>query len=427
MAYRMTIVKMKRLFGEMESEIVFTDKGFAIEMVKLYGMNLKYANEALKNDKDVVMCAVANDGRSLQHASQGLRCNKEVVLRAVKNKGRALWYASQGLRCDKEFVTRLVEINGVSIHYADASIRYDVELIVKAASNNHWYRQYETDKALIDKVLSSGRCVFREFIMDFFRGRSGVLLYDDNVVMHLVLRNGMLLDVVPLDLRLKRHIALAAVEQCGVAYVFVPETLKQDREIVMAAIKSYPRIFEHIPQAMRLDKDIVMSAIKSNKRVLQYMPSDVMYDTGFIFKMLLERLVTASDLKSCDTSIYHIVLDFVDSLINGEDMFGFVMRIKNMDEHAVSDLILSNLDIFLESDCCIKILTFFMRHYPAHLLNHSVALNHIYNNEDALLFLDRLDVRLLSISELNPDQAYDDGDVVNHMVHKHHDKSVLFI
>ena len=124
--------------------------------VKLYGNNLKYASDNLKNDKEVVMEAVKQNGDAIDFASPILKENEEILIEAIKNgyfnipldtdkrhhvklilerNGHCLGWFGKRYSDDKEMVIVAVTQNGHAIKYASDRLKGDDEILITAISN----------------------------------------------------------------------------------------------------------------------------------------------------------------------------------------------------------------------------------------------------------------------------------------------------
>ena len=90
---------------------VSNNKKFLLEVVKIDGVALEYADDKLKSDKEIVMEAVINDGYSLQYADKKFIKDKEIVMNAVKSNGYAIKFVLDEYIDDVDFLWSLLMSN----------------------------------------------------------------------------------------------------------------------------------------------------------------------------------------------------------------------------------------------------------------------------------------------------------------------------
>ena len=69
------------------------------------------------------------------------------------------------------------------------------------------------------------------------------------------------------SLKADKEIALTAVKQDSLAFMYVPDKLKSDKEIVLAAIKENGIAFEFASDEIKSNKDIIIKAVIYRCRV----------------------------------------------------------------------------------------------------------------------------------------------------------------
>jgi len=88
------------------------DRADVLQRVTEDGLDLKLANEELRDDDDVVLTAVAQDGRAISHASAELREDRAVVLAALQSHGWMMTVKTfpKAFRADRELVLAAVKV-----------------------------------------------------------------------------------------------------------------------------------------------------------------------------------------------------------------------------------------------------------------------------------------------------------------------------
>ena len=84
------------------------DKSFIIELVKINGGMLFYADKSLKKIKSIVLVAIKGYGGALEYVHDSLKKDKSIVIAAIKSRAGG---------------------GGVAFKYADKSLQNDLELI----------------------------------------------------------------------------------------------------------------------------------------------------------------------------------------------------------------------------------------------------------------------------------------------------------
>lgn len=114
------------------------DPKIAMEAVKEWGDNLKYASEELRADEEVVMEAVKNHGSAaLHYASEELLSDRGFMLEAVKEGGgTAISHAPKELQKDPKFVLEAAKQDWRAIEYVYYKLKKDPEFMLEAVKEN---------------------------------------------------------------------------------------------------------------------------------------------------------------------------------------------------------------------------------------------------------------------------------------------------
>ena len=94
------------------------------------------------------------------------------------------------------------------------------------------------------------------------------------------------------DVRADREVALAAVQQRGLALEYASPELRADREVVLAAVQQEGWALKYASPELRSDREVVLAAVQQNGRAL-YLASP---ELQAVIKWASEELRAAADM-----------------------------------------------------------------------------------------------------------------------------------
>ena len=91
------------------------------------------------------------------------------------------------------------------------------------------------------------------------------LLYDRNIFLNGVKRNGLALQYAPPKLRNDLNLVYEAVTQNGLSLQYASENLRDDREVVIKAVTQNRQAIEYASPELRADREIVIVADRATE------------------------------------------------------------------------------------------------------------------------------------------------------------------
>jgi len=213
-------------------EALRSDKEIVLHAVTKEPTALEFAGDNMKQDSEVVSCAVKQQGRLLQHAADTLKSDKDIVLAAVREDPGALEFAAESLKTDQEFglfINTVLRKGDHALEDADDVWSFGKENVLVAIRQDPTFFKHSASTLQQD-----------------------VLFYKD-MVLAAVLGDGLLLEMVPAELRGDRKVALAAVRSNSAALRFVgPPLTSTDSELLDAAagLRSARTYSDSIPHGL---------------------------------------------------------------------------------------------------------------------------------------------------------------------------------
>lgn len=213
-------------------EILRSDKEVVLQAVTNDPAAIEFAGDNMKQDTDVVSCAVKQQGRLLEHAAESLKADKDIVLNAARQDPGALEFAAESLKVDQEFdffIQTVLRKGNQALEDADDVWSFGKGNILVAIRQDPSFFRYSAN-SLQQDVL-------------FFR----------DMVLAAVLGDGLLLEIVPAELRGDKKVALAAIRNNSAALRFVgPPLTSTDPELLDAAagLRSARTFSDSIPHVL---------------------------------------------------------------------------------------------------------------------------------------------------------------------------------
>jgi hypothetical protein len=112
------------------------DRAFLLELVKINGAALEYADPSSKEDRELVLQAIATNPEALAHAADSLRADIEIVRAAISKNPRTLGLAAKELRADHGLIEAAIEKDARAIRLAAESVRADLAFLAQLANKN---------------------------------------------------------------------------------------------------------------------------------------------------------------------------------------------------------------------------------------------------------------------------------------------------
>lgn len=247
------------------------DKEIVLTAVKQNGLLLRVASERLQNNMEVVETAVKQNpgavgymGRELratkpgallyvQHNNSywgGMPANftddKDVVLVAVGKYGGHLEYCSERLRDDEDVVFTAVERSVGGYKYASDRLKASRRIIIEVLINAINPMSFSVDKTLIDDIKSHCPADLLPLFMLIggtydkcdFDGLPASIK-DDELIISAAIKHGLkkFYEHASPRLKMRRDIALDAIEQDANTFECVDEGFKKDRVFLTEAAK----------------------------------------------------------------------------------------------------------------------------------------------------------------------------------------------
>lgn len=226
-------------------------------------------------DREVVLAAVAQDGRALQFASELLRADKEVVLAAITQSGFwALKGAGEALRSDKEVVLQAVTKEPAAIEFAGDNMKRDTEVVASVVKQQGRLLQHAADNLKADKdiVLTAVRQDpgALEFAAESLKADQEFGLFIQKVFS----KGDHALDDAADVWSFGKENVLVAIRQDPTFFRYAASTLKQDvlfyKDMVLAAVLGDGLLLEMVPDDLRGDKKVALAAIRNNSAALRF-------------------------------------------------------------------------------------------------------------------------------------------------------------
>ena len=303
------------LRGEIIAAMAFKD--FALSIVRLNGMALKYACLKLRNDRDVVVAAVTQNSDALKFASAHLQADDEVTEAAARSASQILsaedqkklktnesiataivehWvsfrHAPKSIRNNDKFAMAAIVADGGSLEFASNSQKDNREIVMAAVRKDgkaalpHISKQLQNDENIVTAAVahcySSNRYAKLSQVVESLRANKGIvksavakegssalrvaaaaLQNDKDIVRAAVKREGRSLRFASPALRADKDIVLHAVRQDGCALYYAATKLQEDREVALVAVKQNFQALYYVSATLKSDRSVVLAAIES--------------------------------------------------------------------------------------------------------------------------------------------------------------------
>jgi hypothetical protein len=106
---------------------------------------------------------------------------------------------------------------------------------------------------------------------------------NSGIALAAVQQSGLALEFVADEFHSYREIVMAAVQQNGAALEYAASALKADSEIVLAAVRQNGSALQYAALFLRADDDIVMAAVQQNGLALEFACFRLIHDEYIVF------------------------------------------------------------------------------------------------------------------------------------------------
>lgn len=186
-------------------------------------------------DREMVLAAVSENGFAIRFSPEPLKRDREIVSAALQENGLALRSVPDLLKDDEHVVLEAVQRDGLALRYASPRLKAHHAIVFPALQQNlsaFDLISNTEDPAIVLHVLErDGR--FYSHIMNEQFQRAPLM------GTAAVTQNGLVLQNLPLELRMDRKIVLAAVSQNGRAWDAVPPPLRDVSLLLLASARGY--------------------------------------------------------------------------------------------------------------------------------------------------------------------------------------------
>ncbi len=125
------------------------DPDIVLQLVKINGLALQFANPTLQKDPQIVAAAIKQNILALKYAGEPIRQNRQWILDFIKKSGSLPRWINKKFLKDKALLLATVKIDGMALRYADNSLKKDREVVLTAVKQEAEAFQY-ADKDLLD-------------------------------------------------------------------------------------------------------------------------------------------------------------------------------------------------------------------------------------------------------------------------------------
>lgn len=249
---------------------LLADASFAFEAVKKGGAGAyKYLSKTLTKSKDFMLKLIKLDGMALEHADEALRKDKNFCKLAIESSGgKAMRHVHMSLKTDADFVLSVIAGQDVTVvvmvlHQADPALLEDHKFMIDAAGR--------TGGKAMD-VASPNLKQSRSFALDCIKKD---------------LRH---IEFIDISFRSDKEFIVEAIEITkGVALEFASEALRNDREVVTAAIRvqgADGSAFRFAGLGLKKDYAFVIEFSRDHPEVLKYADQELLSNKRFVLEAL---------------------------------------------------------------------------------------------------------------------------------------------
>jgi hypothetical protein len=234
---------------------------------------LKGAPDRCKRNPRFVEYAVRRNGGDYLDASEGLQQNRLIMKIALIS---AKLFQPQ-------YLATLLEAFGQEIPNR-GELLSGLEALSPCLTNYGWVESgmndlygsapFNSDKDIVLAVVLEDGLALEH--------ASPELRNDREIVISAVRENGGALQYASPELRYDREIVLFAVGQCGSALQYASDELKADRKIALVAVRQDPFAFQHASLELRYDREIVLSAVGQYGGALKYASDELKNDRDVV-------------------------------------------------------------------------------------------------------------------------------------------------
>jgi hypothetical protein len=267
-------------------ESLVMDTKYILSLLYKQPTLFRYAKKSIIEDKRIVLPLVQMDGLLIQYASKRLRNNKIVAEAAVKQNPRAFQFVGPHWRNTVSFARHVIEQDPIQLKYAGNKLKKNKQLILGMMKQD-----FDTWKAL-----------------------GTPLIYEEDVAIQALKRDGLLLGETYCNSRTKR-LVLIAVKQNGLAlqdtWYYKEKNYINDREITFEAIKQNGYALQYAKHDFKSNKELIMLAYR-NTRDFEFIKKNIMpdlyNDRYFLLSLELEhsRVYTTKHNRFCNIIIKYI-------------------------------------------------------------------------------------------------------------------------
>ena len=218
------------------SDELRADPAFMRDAVRINGRVLMCGSEEVRNNPDIVTDAVINEPSALLCAGNALKQSWQFNANIVKICPPALLYVNKALCENREFLLSTIQLtNGKSFPFVPEPFRLKQPFVLDAMAICLGIladvpESWRSDMNFMLKAIATN--------IEAFQYASDSLKISDNFIQKCVEHNGLVLQLLAVERRMNKKIALAAVRQNPAAYEFVHESLQHNRDITRARSQS---------------------------------------------------------------------------------------------------------------------------------------------------------------------------------------------
>ncbi|EFC38697.1 predicted protein [Naegleria gruberi] len=259
-------------------ERLVRDLEFAFRVVQIEGTALR----KLRNqNRRVALAAVQQNGNAYSYIKGPFQRDLECVMSAALTCGNniAMRILNQDTLSDEErmgVMKRLLDNSRVNVvrlfrcmpSSCFTSLNFCIELLPKV--KNHLY-----------DVMFASFCSDRDALLQLLRNCQtfdhgfpnfvGKGLWDKELVLEMVSRDGISIEHIPRNLQADRDIILTAVKNDGRALMFAHPPHNSDFEIVTEAVKSNARGFFYVDNELKSSKKFIDMCMRENQEGFSYL------------------------------------------------------------------------------------------------------------------------------------------------------------
>lgn len=186
-------------------------------------------------DKQMVLAAVSENGFAIRFSPEPLKRDREIVSAALQENGLALCSLPDLLKDDEHVVLEAVQSDGLALRYASPRLKAHHAIVFPALQQNlsaFDLISNTEDPAIVLHVLERDGRFYSHIMNEQFQRAPAMGTAA-------VTQNGLVLQHLPLELRMDRKIVLAAVSQNGRAWDAVPPPLRDVSLLLLASARGY--------------------------------------------------------------------------------------------------------------------------------------------------------------------------------------------